>query len=51
MSFTVPICKKVTVVTFAGDRGQIAADFLRALDDEKNRGGPSPSRIDCRPEP
>lgn len=47
MSFAIPMCRAVRVYTFAGDRGQFAVDFLRALDDEKNRGGPNPSRTDC----
>lgn len=48
MNNTAPPCRTITVLAFRGDRSRtFAAAFLKALDDEKNRGGPGPTAIEC----
>jgi hypothetical protein len=48
MSSPAPNCRTITILLFQGDRSHpFAATFLRALDDEKNRSGPRPSKEMC----
>jgi hypothetical protein len=43
-----PICRIISVHTFQGDRTRAFGQRLfGALDNERNGGGPGPSRIDC----
>jgi hypothetical protein len=44
----VPMCRIITIHTFRGDRTTAFTQRLfGALDDQRNRRGPGPSRIDC----
>lgn len=42
-----PQCKVVTVHLFRGDRGAFGRKVRQALDDQRNRRGPGPTRDDC----